>query len=160
MGMLGNMARLTEQDKELILADFHTGYFTVRELAEKYNTSHTTINKLTKGVEPKHKDKVDKLISIKSDLATESLQEVYSVDNVVKDRTKHLVFFQNAAIRGQQKANDLLEEVAEMKDLLAYANLTKTNKETVLGKDPETVINNANVQSNDTAMQINIIRDN
>ena len=81
-------------------------------------------------------------------------------DTIAIDKAKINIFFQNAAIRGQQKANELLEEVAEMKDLLAYANLTKTNKETVLGKDPETVINNANVQSNDTAMQINIIRDN
>ncbi len=46
------MARLSDNDKELILADFHTGQFVQRELAKKYEVSTATINKLTKGVEP------------------------------------------------------------------------------------------------------------
>ena len=131
------MARLTNSDREKILADFHTGHFSLRQLAERYNTSPTTINKLTKGINPKHKDKVDTLVSIKADLANQSLQEVDSVNQVVNFRTKHLVFFQESALSGQMKANDLLVEVTQMKDALAYANLTKANKETVLGKDVE-----------------------
>ena len=53
------MARLTQDTKDKILADFHTGYFSIRQLADKYETSHTTVNKLTKGIEPKHKTKVE-----------------------------------------------------------------------------------------------------
>ena len=41
-----------------------------------------------------------------------------------------------------------------MKDIESHSRLTKTNKETVLGKDPETVINNANVQSNELIVEI------
>lgn len=33
--------------------------------------------------------------------------------------------FKNSAIKGQQKANEMLDFVDDMKDLLAYANLTK-----------------------------------
>jgi len=106
------MARLTNEQKELILADFHTGYFSQRKLAEKYEVSTATINKLTKGVEPKHIDKVNAQVSINTSLANESKQEVNAFTSVVNDRTKHLIYFQNSALNGQQKANDLLDSLA------------------------------------------------
>jgi DNA-binding MurR/RpiR family transcriptional regulator len=131
------MARLTNSDRELILADFHTGHFSQRKLAEKYDVSTATINKMTKGIDPKHLEKVNAQVSINTALASQSKQEVNAFTSVVNDRTKHLIYFQNSALNGQQKANDLLDEVSDMKDILAYANITKTNKETVLGKDVE-----------------------
>jgi hypothetical protein len=72
--------------------------------------------------------------------------KVNAIVNAVDERTKHLLLFQNSALKNQQKANELLDLTDDMKDIESHARITKTNKETVLGKDPETVINNANVQ--------------
>ena len=73
------MARLSEESKELILADFHTGQFSQRELAKKYKVSHVTIGKLTKGLTPKHKDKVTAQIAIATALSEENYQKVTAV---------------------------------------------------------------------------------
>ena len=152
------MARLTDEIRGKILDDFNLGK-SQNFLANKYEVSPATINKLCKGLNPKYKDKVNTVSAIKSEILQESEYLVNTFDKEVNDRTKHLLFFQNSAIKGQQKANEMLDFVDDMKDLLAYANLTKTNKETVLGKDPETVINNANLQQDNTPMQITIVRD-
>ena len=83
-------------------------------------------------------------VNIKKETLKETALEVHN--EIVNERTKHLLLFQNSALKNQKKANELLELTEDMKDLESHARITKTNKETVLGKDPETVINNANLQ--------------
>lgn len=151
------MARLTEDKKTLILADFHTGYFSQRKLADKYEVSTATINKLTKGIEPKHLDKVNAQVSINTALSVESEQEVNAVHSIVNARTKYLLYFQNSAIKGQDIANKGIANLEKMikkqedendgESILAttcmniikdHATITKMNKETVLGKEVDT----------------------
>ena len=141
------MAKLTEAIKEKILADFHTGAYTVRQLADKYDVSHVTIVKMTKGLTPKNKEKVTTLVAVKTELAEQSYQEVTSVNEVVNKKTKHLLYFQNAALRNQKKADEMLEMSDRIADVEAHSRITARNKETVLGREADTVINNANVQS-------------
>ena len=142
------MAKITDEIKEKILADFHTGAYTARQLGDKYKVSHVTIVKITKGLVPKNKEKVTALIAIKSELAEQNYQEVTSVNEVVDEATKHLIFFKNAALRNQKKADEILEMSDTISDIEAHSRITARNKETVLGKEPQTVINNANVQRN------------
>jgi DNA-binding XRE family transcriptional regulator len=139
------MAKLTDEIKDKIVSDFHIGK-SQNFLANKYELSPATINKLCKGLTPKYKDKVNIASSIESEVLQESEYLVNAFKNEVKDKTHYLQLFQNSALKNQQKANDLLELTDDMKDIESHARITKTNKETVLGKDPETVINNANVQ--------------
>lgn len=142
------MAKITSEIKEKILADFHTGVYTVRQLGDKYGVSHVTIIKITKGLVPKNKEKVTALIAIKSELAEQNYQEVTSVNEVVDEATKHLIFFKNAALRNQKKADEMLEMSDTISDIEAHSRITARNKETVLGKEPQTVINNTNAQQN------------
>ena len=88
------MARLTDKDRELILADYHTGHFTQRELSRKYEVSTATINKLTKGIEPKHTDKVNAIVTATRELSLESEQEVNAVHKVIdaQVRRENLIF--------------------------------------------------------------------
>ena len=153
------MAKITDEIRAKILDEFHLGK-SQNWLANEYEVSPATINKICKGVTPKYKEKVNIVSSIKSEILQESKFLSECFDKEVNARTQYLLLFQNSALKNQAKANELLELTEDMKDIESHSRLTKTNKETVLGKDPETVINNANVQSNDTAMQINIIRDN
>ena len=153
------MAKITDEIRAKILDEFHLGK-SQNWLANEYEVSPATINKICKGITPKYKEKVNIVSSIKSEILQESKFLSECFDKEVNTRTQYLLLFQNSALKNQAKANELLELTEDMKDIESHSRLTKTNKETVLGKDPETVINNANVQSNDTAMQINIIRDN
>ena len=152
------MARLTDEKRAKIIDDFHLGK-SQNWLATHYEVSPATVNKLCKGVTPKYKDKLNTVSAIKSEVLQESEYLVNSFDKEVNRRTQHLLLFQDSALRNQKKANDMLDLTDDMKDVESHSRITKTNKETVLGKDPETVINNANVQENNMPMQINIIRD-
>ena len=91
------MARLTDDQRELILADYHTGHFTQRELSKKYSVSTATINKLTKGVEPKHTEKVNAIVTATRELNKESEQEVNAVHEIVnKQLTREELIYGNA----------------------------------------------------------------
>jgi hypothetical protein len=141
------MAKLTQHDKELILADFHTGQFTQRELALSYKVSVAVINKIVKGLKPKHTEKVNTQVSILSALSGESEQEVKAINKAVQEKTKHLQFFQNSALKNQAIANKKLNDSMPIHELESHSRITQRNKDSVLGKQPDTVINNANIQS-------------
>ena len=142
------MAKITEDLKQRILAQFHIGK-SQNWLATEYEVSPATINKICKGLTPKYKEKVNTVSAIQSEV----LQESEYFDKEVNKRTQHLLLFQNSALRNQQKANEILDITDDIKDLEAHARLTKTNKETVLGKDPDMIINNTNaLQSNNLTL--------
>ena len=136
------MARLTDDQREKILADFHAGK-SQRELAKRYEVSPATINSLCKGIEPKNIDKVNALTRIKTELAEQTEHEVNAVQKEVDERMKHILFFNSAAIRNVQEAMN--EPCASQQDFRARAETIVKGRETVLGKSPETAvqINNA-----------------
>ena len=137
------MARLTGETRNKILDDFHLGK-SQNWLANEYEVSPATINKLCKGLIPKYKDKVNTVSAIKSEILQESEYLVNTFDKEVNTRVQHLLLFQNSALKNQKKANELLELTDDMKDIESHARITKTNKETVLGKEIDTIINNTN----------------
>ncbi len=76
------MARLTDDQRAQIVAEFNIGK-SQNQLAIKYECSPATINKLCKGLTPKYKDKVNTVVSIKSDLASESEYQSECFENEV-----------------------------------------------------------------------------
>ena len=60
------MARLTDHDKKLLIADYHTNKYSQRDLAKKYNISIGTVNNLTKEITPQNEHLVNAQISILS----------------------------------------------------------------------------------------------
>lgn len=143
------MARLTDQQKEQILADFHIGK-SQNELAKIYRVSPATINKICKGVTPKHVENVNTLTRIKTELATESEYQVNAIHREVDERTKHIQFFNHVAIRNVQEAME--KECENQNDFKARAQTIKEAKEVVLGKTPEVAvqINNNNAPGRKT----------
>nr|DAV06648.1 MAG TPA: InsA C-terminal domain [Caudoviricetes sp.] len=69
-------------------------------------------------------------------------------NELVDEATRHLTYFKNAALRNQKKADEMLEMSDTISDIEAHSRITARNKETVLGKEPQTVINNTNAQQN------------
>jgi len=82
------MARLKKEEKELLLADFHTGHYTQRDLAKKYKVSTATVSSHTKGVIPENLDKVNALVSINAELSEQSEQKVNAVHDKVNKLSK------------------------------------------------------------------------
>ena len=137
------MARLNDDQREKILADFHAGK-SQRELAKRYEVSPATINSLCKGIEPKNIDKVNALTRIKTELAEQTEHEVNAVQKEVDERMKHILFFNSAAIRNVQEAMN--EPCASQQDFRARAETIVKGRETVLGKSPETAVQINNAQ--------------
>lgn len=102
------MARLTDTQREHILADFHIGK-SQNELAKKYECSPATINKICKGVIPKFKDKVNTVVAIKSELSNESEYQAFTFDKEVNEqlRRRNLVF--GGVEKAVKKMNEIIE---------------------------------------------------
>ena len=119
------MARLNDDQRELILADYHTGHYTQRELSKKYEVSTATINKLTKGKEPKHEQKVNAIVKATGDLYAESEQnehEVNAVHKVIEDKTRYLRLINDNASKLAGKLNTMIDQIDTPSDALTLAN--------------------------------------
>lgn len=103
------MARLTDKQRDMIISDFNIGV-SQNQLALKYECSPATINKLCKGLEPKYKDKVNTVVSIKSELSKESEYQSECFDKEVNNqlRLKQIVF--NASEKLLVKATEMIKK--------------------------------------------------
>ena len=170
------MARLKENDKKRLIADISTGQWSVRELAKKYGVSNATVQKYKAEMDEESEQVVNAGIAYKMGLALiQEPEKVNAIVNAVDERTKHLMFFNNSALKNQNIYNKGLEAIedeiknADDKDAaksIAIANMayleshsrsTQRNKETVLGKEPSTTINNTNAQQNNEEKQIRVV---
>lgn len=146
----------TESQWEKAKAYYEAG-MTLSQIKDKTNIARNTISQRAKREQWEHSknsEYIEAKIKVESQKGT-ILEQSGSValniaDDIAFDKAKALSLFQDSALRNQKKANDMLDLTDDMKDIESHARITKTNKETVLGKDPETVINNANVQENKT----------
>ena len=154
------MARLTDEDREKILADFHTGAFSQRELAKKYGVSVGTINKITKGIAPKNEHLVNTQIALNTAFVNINEHEMNSMNDVVEEKTKQLLFFQNSALKNQELANNQINEESELYDLKLHSEITSKNKQSVLGKDIDTQVNiQNNQQTNLNEIKVKFLED-
>lgn len=141
------MARADHNEKiPKIQADWRTGHYSQRELARKYGVSLGFVAKNVKGLEQDAVNAVNAGVVYKQALASDNEHLVNAVNTVVDERTRSLTYFTNSALRNQRKANALLEEAETMAELAQHSGLTARNKETVLGKQPDTAIQINNSQ--------------
>lgn len=169
------MAKVTEALREKILADFHTGKFSQRELVKKYSLSLGTINKITKGLTPQNEHLVEAEISILSAKEILSETEMTAIMTAAKDEAfnRGLVF--NATQKVIKRATKMLDENKKMDrvsvgdgiqrfepteltplDLKNLQEAILKGGETlgVVAKTPTTQINNTNAQQNSTKITI------
>ena len=91
------------------------------------------------------------IIAIKK--STENQQSLICADEVADERTKHIMLFNNATLRNQSLINKVQDQIEEdIKDqptmAAGYINhintasqVTARNRESILGKNPETQVN-------------------
>ncbi len=134
----------------LIISDWRTGNFTQRDLAGKYRVSVGFINKHTKGIDQDTAKTVNKLVEAKQELAELDEQAVNSVNEVVHERTKHIEFFTNAALRNVKTAVEKVGPETSQAEHRMLADTILKGKETVLGKQPDTAIQINNNNAGDS----------
>ena len=127
-------------------AYFESGQYTLAQINQKTGISISKISEKAKR-EKWEKGKNADYIAAKTTIAEKKGKEreniISVLDAIADEKTKHLLYFQNSAIKNQQKANELLESTDSLADLDAHSRITARNKETVLGKEPATQITNA-----------------
>lgn len=113
------MARVAKYNKEALLADYHTGEYTQRDLARKHKVSNGTVASLTKGLLKKTEQLVSKKVEVIQESKALTEQELIAVDDVVDFKSKlikDIELFTNKAVR---KANGLLDETETGNDFKA-----------------------------------------
>lgn len=148
----------TESQWEKAKAYYEAG-MSLSQIKDKTNIARNTISQRAKREQWEHSknsDYIEAKIKVETQKGT-ILEQSGTValniaDDIALDRAKSITLFQNSALKNQKKANELLELTDDMKDIESHARITKTNKETVLGKEIDTIINNTNATQNNTTL--------
>ena len=148
----------TESQWEKAKAYYEAG-MSLSQIKDKTNIARNTISQRAKREQWEHSknsDYIEAKIKVETQKGT-ILEQSGTValniaDDIALDKAKSITLFQNSALKNQKKANELLELTDDMKDIESHARITKTNKETVLGKEIDTIINNTNATQNNTTL--------
>ncbi len=154
------MARLTKEQWESLKADYVTGVYSVRELAKKYDVSHSAINKkirnegwksveqdeLRELVEQKKVSKsfqnkvsnVSKEHKVNKDAFEKKIDEIADITTMLESNTKKLLSKQTA----------MMDEMADSNELLTHSRVIKNLADAFKTADAKVEINNANIQQN------------
>ena len=153
------MAKLTDKIRERILADFNIGK-SQNWLANEYELSPATINKICKGLTPKYKDKVNAIVSIKSELSQESEYQSECFDKEVNEKLKNKNLVYGVTQKALKKAHDLLDEIDNANDLKAIVELSDRASITLKVNErfaPKQDINLTNAQQNNENKVIKVV---
>ena len=159
-----SMAKLTPKQWELAKQDYEIHGLSYSELVEKYGMSKGSISKRAKDEcwqQGKNEHLIQKKVSVIKELQ-ETEQQIEQLESVVQKSIEQEValrlarenLFIDSALRNQKKANEMLEMAAELSEINQHSQITARNKETVLGKQPDTAIQiNNGVESNNLTVE-------
>lgn len=169
------MAKINQETKKLIIADYLTGKFSQRELSKKFNISLGAINNLTKHLTPENERLVEAQISILTAQQTLSSEQMNAVMNAARDEAYNRGLIFNATQKNLNRVIDMLDKNTKLEkinvgegvqnfepvelnandykalqDMIDKASLTLG----VNQRGVTTQINNANVQKDETKIII------
>ena len=104
------VGKITDEIKEKILADFHTGKFSQRELAKKHSVSNGTVANLLKGLTPKNEHLVEAQITLLSAQTQKSEIEMSSILSTAKDEAYNRGLIFNATQKNLNRVMDMLDK--------------------------------------------------
>ena len=121
-----------------VIGQWRTGAYSIRDLAKKHDVSVGFVAKHTAGIEKDGLTVVNAVVQYKQGLAENDEHFVNAVQDVVNDRTKHIVFFNKAAVRNVAEA--MATNCETQRDYRLRADTILKGRETVLGKSPDTAV--------------------
>lgn len=103
------MAKLKENEKDQLLADWKTGQYSQNDLMKKYNVSKGTVNKLCKGVEQTNKEIVTAQTRINIEMSKKNDQEVTAINEAVMIQTRRANLVYGATEKLLRKIDTAIE---------------------------------------------------
>ena len=163
------MAKLTPKQWELAKQDYEIHGLSYSELVEKHGMSKGSISKRAKDEnwqQGKNEHLIQKKVSVIKELQ-ETEQQIEQLEPVVQKSIEQEValrlarenFFIDSAMMNQKYSNEEIKKSKELGELSigelkAHSDITAKNKETVLGKQPDTAIQiNNGVESNNLTVE-------
>ena len=122
----------------VIVGQWRTGVYSIRDLAKKHDVSVGFIAKHTAKIEKDGLAVVNAGIQYKQGLAENDEHFVDAVQDVVEEHTKNIMFFNKVAIKNVSEA--MATKCENQNDYKARADTILKGKETVLGKVPDTAV--------------------
>ncbi len=145
---------LTDSQKNDILADFHTGAFSNREIAKKHSVGLGTVNRLVKGLEPLNGSLVEQMVDTTIKKKKEMVHfgslngshqsAVLQVVHEKVDKANILNMFDNSTVKNQTLINDVQQQIKtktptedDIFNLGAISKITETNRKQLFGNTQE-----------------------
>lgn len=132
---------LPQDIKNKVIADWRTGEYSQRDLADKYQISTGAAAKLCKGVNQDTSAIVSAGIQYRQGLEPLDEQNVSAIMSAVDRIIQQREFFTNNTIRNLSLMMDKVNEGSTISEHAIAQNALARGKETVLGKQPETQVN-------------------
>lgn len=132
---------ISDETVSKLIADWRTGNYSQRELADRHKVSTGFVAKHTKGVEQDVSSLVSAGVEYRrglSEISEQSAHVAHAVEEAVDEKVRDFMFFRSAALRNVSEAMKLQPDSHR-----AFKDRAETilkGKETVLGKSPETAI--------------------
>ncbi len=136
---------ISTETHDNVLADWRTGLYSMAELAYRHKISKAKVGQICKGVEKDLRGIVDAGVSYMTGLASHDRRIVDAIEDAVDERTKHIHFFNSAAVQNVKEAMALQCETQQ--DHRFRAETISKGRETVLGKQSETSNTTVNVNN-------------
>lgn len=130
-----------------ILAEWRTGSYSQRDLADKHKVSAGMVAKLTKGIDKDCERIVSAGVAYNQGLSGHDEQTVSAITMAVEERSRYIKFFNDAALTNTKRALSLPCETQQDHERLS--NTILRSKEVVLGKQPDTAIQVNNTPQDD-----------
>jgi predicted transcriptional regulator len=150
---------ISEETKIAINADWRTGEYSQRQLAEKHKVSVGLVAKLTKGVAQDAKSIVSAGVEYLQGLQAHDERIVSAVEQVVDQKVRWLDFLNKAALKNVQEAMKV--RCIDQKDFKDRAGTIGLAKDVIAGKNPEVAVqinNNGLGQLTDEELEARRIR--
>lgn len=168
------MAKITDETKKLIIADYLTGKYSQRELAKRHSISIGTVNKLTKDLEAKNEHFVEAEVAMISARQTLPNEQMNAIMNAAQNEAYNRGLIFNATQKNLNRMIEMLDKntkfekisvgdgVQNFEPVELSANDYKSLQDGIdkasltLGVNPRntTQINNTNAQQNQTKIVI------
>lgn len=149
---------LNPEKAEAILRDWRIGKLSIRDLADKHGVSRGKVGQLCKDIFKDAAIIVDAGVQYKQGLAEHDGLMVDAIEKAVHDQTKHIQFFNKAALRNVLVAVEKIGANTTQAEHRMCADTIRIGRETVLGRTPDTVINNTNAQQNQKHITYEVVR--
>ena len=104
------VGKITDEIIEKILAAFHTGKFSQRELAINHSVSNGSVANLLKGLTPKNEHLVEAQITLLSAQTQKSEIEMSSILSTAKDEAYNRGLIFNATQKNLNRVMDMLDK--------------------------------------------------